>query len=173
MFILEPLCIRECNQTLKHLHGLSWLWLVYWKIRRHSHTSNHRWDIQLMMRKAVKPLVYISYLFAERNLNICRNDWMTLEHYHTWWLSFCKMYISDNTFTMVFLKVDLIKNVLKYLENSSYLFPHVSSVRYLLWDCERATIKLISRAKRDYFSHMIDLILIWIVEHKLSWNCKV
>ena len=97
MFLLEPLCIRGCNQTLKHLRGFFCFWLIYWKIR-HSHTSNHRQNVRLMMRQAVNSLVCTNYLFADGNLNICRSNWMALEHYQTYSLSCSEMYITNNAF---------------------------------------------------------------------------
>lgn len=170
MFLLEPLCRRGCNQTLKHLRGFFCFWLVYWKIR-HSHTSNHRQNVRLMMRQAVNSLVCTNYLFADGNLNICRSNWMALEHYQTYSLSSSEMYVTNNTFTMVFLKVSLTKNVLKYLENSFYLFLHGPLWHTLLWSYEWATIKLISRAKRDYFSYMMELIVMWTLS--IHWHMIV
>lgn len=40
--------------------------------------------------------------------------------------------MTNNIFARVFLKVALTKNVLKYLENSFYLFPHIPSVVYFV-----------------------------------------
>lgn len=66
------------------------------------------------------------------------------------------MYITRNTFTMVFLKVDLTKNVLKYLENSFC---------FLMFLCDELCCEVMSEPQWNWFQELKGIILAtW-----LSW----